>query len=37
MPWLDQKIVRDKQKTVLLGSSLGGLSSLSCLRKSAAH
>ena len=26
LPWLDQKIVRDKQKTVLLGSSLGGLS-----------
>ena len=27
LPWLDQKIERDKHKTVLLGSSLGGLSS----------
>lgn len=26
LPWLDQHIERDKQKTVLLGSSLGGLS-----------
>lgn len=26
LPWIDQKLQRDPQKTVLLGSSLGGLS-----------